>query len=307
MDLGHNNDIHIQEKIKRDVPLSTFTTFKVGGPCDYFINIKNEEMFAESILWAVKNNIPYFILGRGANVLVSDDGYRGLIIYTASFNNIIKTNRNIYVQCGVLIDDLVDYASSKSLKGMEFLAGMPGTVGGAIYMNARAYEGEISQIINDAIVLSVDSKRSTVENISITKKEMQFSYKNSIFQKKSIYLLKARFSLERGDKKNIRNKIQEIRRLRKEKGEYLFPIAGCIFKNDYNVGRSSGRIIDECGLKGINIGNAEVYDRHANFIVNKGNAKAKDIYKLIKIIEKEVKEKTGIKLKREIILLGFGN
>ena len=296
---------HISEKIKRNVPLSEFTTFKVGGPSDYLIEIENEEEFEGSILWAIDKRIPYFILGKGANVLVNDNGYRGLIIYTGKFNEISENNVEVSAKCGALLDDLVEYVSTKGLSGMEFLAGMPGTVGGAVYMNARAYGGEISNVIRDASVLIVDEKKRTVKKQIIRKKEMEFSYKSSIFQRKNVYLLEATFKLKRGNKQQIANKVSEIRSLRREKGEYLFPSAGCIFKNDYSIGVSTGKIIDECGLKGLKIGNAEVYERHANFIINKGGAKAKDIYNLIKLIEKEVKEKTGIKLKREIVLVGF--
>jgi len=305
--MNRNSGEDIYKKIKRDVPLYKYTTFKIGGPADYFIEIEDEDEFTNAILWAIKKNIKYFVLGKGANILVNDNGYNGLVIYTGKYNKISSSKGDVIAQCGVLIDDLVDYALDNSLSGIEFLAGMPGTVGGAIYMNARAYGGEISSIVKESKVLIVDKKARKIEKVLIQKGKMDFSYKKSVFQKGNIFLLEARFGLKVGNTDEIMEKVSRIRALRKEKGEYLFPSAGCIFKNDYSVGKSSGKIIDECGLKEARIGDAEVFENHANFIVNKGNATANDVYKLIKLIEKEVKRKTGIKLEREIILLGFDN
>lgn len=302
-DVKHRKSI--MDKIKKNVSLSGYTTFKVGGPADYLVEIVNEFEFKEAIQWAIERDIRYFILGKGSNVLFSDDGYRGLIIYTGGYKRIFRIDNRIIAEAGAMIDELIDYATDNSLTGLEFLAGLPGSVGGAVYMNARAYGGEISRVITEGRVLIVDEKDKKIKEAKLNREAMDFSYKKSIFQSGNIYLMEAVFYLKKGNPLEIKEKISEIRTLRKSKGEYLFPNAGCIFKNDYSAGKSTGRIIDECGLKGMRVGKAEVYEKHANFIINKGGANASDIYKLINFIEEEVIRKTGIKLQKEIVLVGF--
>jgi len=302
-DVKHRKSI--MDKIRKNVSLSGYTTFKVGGPADYLVEIENKFEFKEAIQWSIERGIRYFILGKGSNVLFSDDGYRGLIIYTGGYRRIFGIDNRVIAEAGAVIDKLIDYAADNSLTGLEFLAGLPGSVGGAVYMNARAYGGEISKVITEGRVLIVDEKDKKIKEAKLSREDMGFSYKKSIFQDVNIYLMEAVFFLKKGNPLEIKEKISEIRTLRKSKGEYLFPNAGCIFKNDYSVGKSSGRIIDECGLKGMRVGKAEVYEKHANFIINKGGANASDIYKLINLIEEEVRRKTGIKLQREIVLVGF--
>ena len=293
--------LNIQEKVS----LSDYTTFKIGGPADYFVKPGSPDEFVQSIEWALKKGLPFFILGKGSNILVSDEGYRGLVIYTERLNGIRAVNNGVEAECGALIDDVVDFSAERGLTGIEFLAGMPGTVGGAVYMNARAYGGEISGVFKRADVVALEDGKTTIKIFN--KEDMNFSYKYSVLQKRRHYLLKALFELQISNPGDVKKRVEEIRRLRREKGEYIFPSAGCIFKNDYSLGVSAGKIIDSCGLKKTRIGEAEVYEKHANFIINRGGASSRDVYELIKLVEKKVKEKTGIKLEREIILLGFEN
>ncbi len=306
LDYSSELNSEVRFEIRRNVLLADYTTFKIGGPADYFASPENIDEFENYIRWALNKNIPFFVLGKGANILVNDSGYRGLIIYTARLNRVRINGDNVEAECGVTVDELVEYAAERGLSGLEFLSGMPGSVGGAVFMNARAYGGEIAEVIDKAEVLKIEEK-NRVHRENLIKDKMKFSYKYSIFQRDKIFIYKVFFKMKKWNKRDIINRIKEIKKKRMDKGEYLFPSAGCVFKNDYSVGISSGKIIERCGLKGVRIGDAEVYERHANFIINRGNARANDVYNLIKLIEKEVKDKTGIKLEREIILLGFEN
>lgn len=289
-------------RLKTGVPLAPYTTFKIGGPARYYFEPKNLSDFKTSISWALRKNIPYFILGGGSNILVHDSGYKGLVINTKKLNKLNVKGTIISAECGVTIDRLVDLSLKYGLSGIEFAAGLPGTVGGALFMNARSYDSTFSNIVDK--VFAVKAENTCVMDIVLKKDKLRFSYKQSIFQGKRFYIFKVNISLAAGSKKKIQSAIDENRKKRKEMGQYVFPNAGCIFKNDYRVGIPTGKIIEELGLKGKRIGNAEVYEEHANFIINRGNARAEDVYGLIRFIENEVKKKKGIILKREINLIG---
>jgi UDP-N-acetylmuramate dehydrogenase len=298
----NDKKIDIKKLLKTGVILAPYTAFKIGGPAHYYIEPRNLREFKEAILWALQENTPYFILGGGSNILIHDSGFNGLVINTKNLNQLKVAGVVVTAECGVIIDTLVDMSLEEELSGVEFAAGLPGTVGGALFMNARAYEGEFSQIVEKVYAIKI--AKLSLSDIELIGEELGFSYKQSIFQKQSIYILKVEFTLSRGNRAKIALKIEENRKKRKEMGQYLFPNAGCIFKNDYSIGIPTGKIIEDLGLKGKRIGNAEVYTKHANFIINHGNATAEDVYKLILMIEREVKEKKGINLKREITLIG---
>jgi len=287
---------------KMNVLLAPYTTYKIGGPASYFFEPKNLDDFKLSIGWALQQDIPYFVLGGGSNILVHDSGYRGLVVYTGELNRLDIRGNNITAECGLAVDRLVDGSLTHGLSGIEFAAGLPGTVGGALFMNARAYEGSFSNITEQ--VLAVRIEKRNVNDVMLKKEELGFSYKNSVFQLQEIYVYSALFSLVPGSKDKIRKEIKANRSRRRENGQYDFPNAGCIFKNDYRIGIPTGKLLEEIGLKGKRIGDAEVYENHANFIINRGNATAEDVYRLIKFIEGEVKKKRGIALKREINFIG---
>jgi UDP-N-acetylmuramate dehydrogenase len=292
----------MEKKLKRDVPLAQHTTFRIGGPALYYIEPESLSEFRDSITWALRSETPFFVLGGGSNILVHDTGFKGFVINTKHLNRIEVKGSRIICECGVLIDTLVNITLQHRLAGMEFAAGLPGTVGGALFMNARAYDGAISGIVEEVLVLK--RKKKGVDEVYMKKDDLQFAYKHSIFQKNDVYLCKAFFKLTPGTVHTIQAKIDENRENRREKGQYLYPNAGCIFKNDYKTGVPSGKIIEDLGLKGKRIGGAEVYAKHANFIVNRGNATAEDVFQLILFIEKEVREKKGVVLEREINLIG---
>jgi len=292
----------IERIIQHSVPLAPFTTFRIGGPAQYFVVPGTITQFRQALEWALMKHIPFFVMGGGANVLVHDAGYLGLIINTEKLRRITVSARGMYAECGAPVDSIVDESLRHSFAGLEFAAGLPGTVGGALFMNARAYTGEFSRIVYE--VRSLEIVNNEVRERMLKKGEINFSYKRSIFQDRKLFVSSVRFALLKGSKSVIQKSIEKNRKNRMDAGQYTFPNAGCIFKNDYCVGKPAGAIIDELGLKGKRFGDAEVYTKHANFIVNRGSAQAVDVYALIRHIEDEVLKKTGVRLQREIILLG---
>ena len=256
----------------------------------------------ESIAWALSEGVPFFLLGGGSNVLVHDRGFDGLVINTRKLSRVAVAGETVGAECGTLVDDLVETCAERSLSGVEFAAGLPGTVGGALFMNARAYEGSFSAVVERVSALEVEGKE--VRERELDGAQLGFGYKRSVFQRGKVFVKEARFRLSRGAREAIVRKTEENRKKRETVGQYLFPNAGCIFKNDYRVGVPSGKIIEELGLKGERIGDAEVFERHANFIINRGGASAEDVHRLIRFVEGEVERKRGIRLEREILLVG---
>jgi UDP-N-acetylmuramate dehydrogenase len=292
----------IEKHILKAVPLAPYTTFNIGGPARYFVQPDSIDRFSEAIQWALKRGIDHFVLGGGANLLIHDEGFDGLIIHTGRLTSISVEGCSMQVECGLTIDELVDASLENGLSGLEFAAGLPGTVGGALFMNARAYEGEFSTVV--ASVRALKREGSRVRETLMHNEELRFSYKRSIFQEGGYYVYSVGLTLSSADRRTIGSKIDAIRRKRRDAGQFLFPNAGCIFKNNYDVGKPTGRIIDELGLKGMSIGDAEVYREHGNFIINRGSASAVDVYRLIQLIEERIQEELGLRLEREINLIG---
>ncbi|HPO48851.1 MAG TPA: UDP-N-acetylmuramate dehydrogenase [Spirochaetota bacterium] len=296
------------EKIKMkfyvDYPLAKLTTFKVGGNADFFCKPRTYEEVIESFDFAKKNNIDYYILGGGANLLISEKGIRGLVISTSKLNSFTFINeKEVRVGCGLKIDKLNKKLIKLGLSGLEFSSGLPGSVGGAVFMNARCYGKEFADVIK-----GVDAINENFEKETLTLDDINYSYKNSLFMKrKKIFIFEIVLKVEKSEKKFVKKEAKKNYKDRKNKGQYKYPSAGCIFKNDYNIGIPTGKIIEDLGLKGYAIGKAEVYDKHANFIVNKKNASPEDILNLIKFIEKKALDEKGYKLERELRVLGFDN
>ncbi|MFW6138228.1 MAG: UDP-N-acetylmuramate dehydrogenase [Spirochaetota bacterium] len=296
------NTENIESKIRRDVVLAPYTTFKIGGPARFFVQPETPSEFKQSLEWCIKNKHEFFVMGSGSNILVHDKGYRGAVINTAHLDRIYIQGDFLVAECGTGVDTLVDFSVEHSLTGLEFAAGLPGSVGGALCMNARAYQGEFSRVVAMAQVLKTDT--FPLSEITLTRDQLGFEYKTSILQDENYYVSRVYLVLKNGNRSSIQEKISEIRNKRKKAGQYAFPNAGCIFKNIHSTGKPAGRIIDELGLKGKRIGDAQVFNKHANFIVNLGTATAGDVYQLIRFIEEEVKKQTGIQLEREIVLVG---
>lgn len=290
-----------KENVYKDEPMSKHTTFKIGGPADYFIKVNNVEDLNKILSISKKNNLPVTIIGNGSNVLVTDKGIRGIVI-KPSFMDIkkdIKQDSVIYtVGSGVSIIALSMIALQDSCTGLEFASGIPGTVGGTIRMNAGCYGGQMQDVVLSTTYIDGNGEVHTINN-----NEHQFAYRESIFKNnKDFIIIESTIELKKGDKINIENKMNENNTSRKEKQPLDKPSAGSVFKR--GEGYISAKLIDDCGLKGTTIGGAKVSEKHAGFIVNNNNATAKDVLDLIKYIKEIVKEKTGIQIEEEIEILG---
>lgn len=277
-------------------PLNKFTTFKIGGPADFYLEPKDRNDLINLIKYLKEIKYPYIIIGNGSNVLISDDGIRGAAINLEyGFTKIEVKKNKVYAEAGIRLSKLVDVCIEHSLVGLENLAGIPGTLGGAILMNAGAYGGEISDFITKVEV--VDD-----EQISFLKKEeCGFAYRKSNLEGKII--LSAEFELNFGDKEKAKQRRKELLLKRNLSQPVELPNAGSIFKNPPND--YAARLIEQAGLKGLSIGGAKVSEKHANFIVNFNNASAKDVIELMKIIQERVHQKFGIMLEPEIKVIGF--
>ena len=292
----------IETVVREDVVLAPYTTFRIGGPARYFAEPGSLDEFSACIRWALERGIQFFLLGTGANILVADSGYSGFVIHTGRLDRIEVKGTTLTAECGTALDRLVDSSLEFSLTGLEFAAGLPGTLGGALFMNAKAFGGCFADVVHSVKTLSVES--GTLQESVLEHRELEYSYKQSFFQRRTHFIQQARLTLSRGRQEAIRSLVEENRSARLARGHYLYPNAGSIFKNDYSVGKPAGQLIDETGLKGTRIGDAEVYTRHGNFIINRGKATARDVYRLIRLVRKKVAEATGITLEMEIILTG---
>ncbi len=288
-------------KIKTNRKLAPLTTFKTGGKAEYFCAPRSLDELKEALGFAKNGKLETNIIGGGSNLLVSSGGVRGLVIYTGMLDKISIDGCRATALCGASMRDVNSRLSKASLSGMEFSGGLPGSIGGAVYMNARAYNSEMSNVVESVKALDPDANE-----IELSKAKINFSYKKSIFmERKELFIYSVCLKLCEGSKKEISTLYAGNLRDRKSKGQFDYPSAGCVFKNDYSTNTQAGRLIDELGLKGKQIGKAKVYERHANFIINTGNAKPEDIFELIRFIEKQAAEKKNIGLEREIVLLGF--
>ena len=277
-------------------PMTKHTTFKIGGLADIFVKIETKEELKNSLEIAKKNNIPITVIGNGSNVLVMDKGIRGIVI-KLDLKDIRIDNNLIYVEAGVLLPKLARVACDNNLTGLEEIAGIPGTFGGAIYMNSGAHGIEISDKI-----ISITYIDENLEIKTINKEDADFSYRKSIFQNENWIILNGTLRLENGNQEEIKEKMQDFLETRKQNQPLNMPSAGSVFKRGDNY--ISAKLIDKCGLKGKSIGGAQVSEKHAGFIVNNGNATAKDVLELIDFIKQQVDDKSGVELKTEIKILG---
>lgn len=280
--------------------LAPYTTFKIGGEAEFFCTPANGDELIEALKFASEQGLPYYILGGGANTLFADTMIKGLVISTLKMDSIEIDEEIVHACAGVDIGDLNEMLTGASLSGMEFAGGLPGTLGGAVYMNARCYGGEMSMIVE-----SVGIVDGSFEKRRLSLAELDYSYKNSIFMHKKDYIITdVTLKLQRGSREKIIEDYKSNLEDRKGKGQFSYPSAGCIFKNDYDTGIPTGKLIDSLGLKGKAIGGAEIYERHCNFIINKEQARAEDVLKLIEFVEEEVFRQKGIKLEREVRVIG---
>ena len=279
--------------------MSEHTTFRIGGPADLFVVPTTVEGLAAVVSACNKEGVYCFILGNGSNVLVSDKGIRGVVVSTAACINNIELIGAYEIKCGagVKLSRLSDLACENSLTGAEFAWGIPGTVGGAVYMNAGAYDGEMKDILVSCEYLTPDGELRTM-----LADEMDLSYRHSAFSENGCVIVSATVRLKAGDKGEIRAKMDDFMCRRKSKQPLEFPSAGSTFKRP--VGGFAAALIDECGLKGYSVGGAEVSEKHAGFVINKGGATCFDVMRLVEHIKKEVFLNKSIKLECEIRVIG---
>ena len=288
------------KRILCDEPMSKHTSFKIGGPADYYIIIETEKELKGILNLAKQVNLPITIVGNGTNILVRDNGIRGFVlrINFGEFKiNRTKNYAEIKIGSGFQVAKLSRIGLNEELKGLEFLCGIPGTIGGAIRMNAGAYGGEIKDILVSVKYMDYDGHifKSKAE-------ELDLSYRHSIFCDNPWIIIEAIFKVEYGNKHEIEKIMKENQASRIAKQPVEYASAGSTFKRQEGV--ITAKLIDECGLKGYNIGDAEVSTKHAGFIINKGNAKCSDIIKLIDHVKQVVYDKTKIKIETEIVILG---
>ena len=292
------NSRKILPGMKKNIILKNYTTFKIGGPAKHFFIAKTKENLIESINFAKKFKLSFFILGGGSNLLVSDKGFNSLVI-KVQYSKFQILNSKIITEAGAPLASLVSEAAEKSLTGLEWAAGIPGTAGGAVYGNAGAFGKSIKNIVKQVEVFNVKEKKIKV----LKNKDCKFNYRDSIFKKqKNLIILSIEIQLAKSNKKEIKNKIKKYLNIKKTQQPVNYFSAGSVFKNTKDF--SAAELIEKCNLKGKIIGKAKISEQHANFIVNLGGAKAKDVKKLINLIKKQVKNKFKINLEEEIQYLG---
>ena len=285
-------------EVSLNVPLKEYTSFKIGGNADLFV-CPNNLMELLNVLTILKeNNVPYFILGAGSNLLISDKGVRGAVIKLGDgFDYAHAKDDYILAGAGVSLAKLASCAKNASLSGLEFASGIPGLLGGALFMNAGAYDGEMKDVVKE---VSFIDKDGTVKTISCD--DCKFSYRKSIFTSGDKIIISAKLTLKKGDKDEILKKMCDLNARRKEKQPLEFPSAGSTFKRP--EGHFAGSLIEQAGLKGYAVGGAKVSEKHAGFVINNDNATAKDVCDLILHVQNVVFEKFGVKLAPEIKICG---
>jgi UDP-N-acetylmuramate dehydrogenase len=287
-----------KENIKIDEPMKKHISFKVGGPADILVKPKSEEEIVEVINLLKKENVDYLIIGNGSNLLVKDGGIRAVVIELSDNFNSFEINNNVIVaQCGALLSIIGRAALNSNLKGFEFAAGIPGTLGGAIAMNAGAYGGEMKEIVKSVRVLSPSG-----EILEFSNEKMEFGYRKSIISKSDYVVLSATIELEEGNFEDIKSLMQDLKDKRVTKQPLDLPSAGSTFKRP--EGHFAGKLIEDSGLRGLTLRGAQVSQKHCGFVVNLGDATAKDILDLISVVKNTVYAKFGVMLEEEVKILG---
>lgn len=274
------------------------TSFKTGGPADVYVKADGIENIKYALNILKEENIPYFIIGNGSNILVSDRGIEGAVIEIGSLmNKITVYGRKIYAEAGALLSSVAAAAAENSLSGMEFASGIPGSIGGAVFMNAGAYDGEVKDIINYADVIDRYGNE-----LRLSRDELQLTYRHSSVQETGMIITGAEFELRQGEKSKIREKMSDFAIKRRDKQPLNFPSAGSTFKRP--EGYFAGKLIEDAGLKGKKIGGAQVSEKHAGFIINIGEATSDDIISLIDCCIQTVYNKFNVKLVPEVRIIG---
>lgn len=287
-----------QENILFNEPMSRHTTFRVGGAAKCLIKVNNKEQMKKLIPYLHMTGQNFFILGNGSNLLVGDKGYSGILVKLGEgMESVTVEGERMKISAGTLLSKAASAARENELTGMEFASGIPGTVGGAIVMNAGAYGGEMKQIVESVEVMNMEGEILVLDNDT-----MEFGYRKSVIKSRPFIVLETVLRLQKGKQEEISSKMEELSRLRREKQPLEYASAGSTFKRP--EGYFAGKLIMDAGLKGFSIGGAKVSEKHCGFIVNSGNATAADIREVIDEVQQCVKAKFGVTLEREVIYLG---
>lgn len=290
--------LSLKAKAELNISMKNHTTFKIGGPAALYIEVENIKQLSEIIRCSGTNNIPYIVLGKGSNVLVNDNGLdKAVIKLKGEFLNVSMLDETtIHCGAGLSLAGLCKEAESKSLSGLEFAWGIPGSVGGAVFMNAGAYGGEMKDVIYQVNHIDKNGKLGTIKSA-----DLNLGYRHSVYKENGFTIIGVTLKLKRDNSSAIRERMDDFMGRRKDKQPLEFPSAGSVFRRP--EGAFAGALIEKCGLKGKSVGGAQVSPKHAGFIVNTGSASAEDVKNLIALIQKTVKQETGYDLKREVIFL----
>lgn len=287
-----------KERVYVDEPMSRHTTFRVGGPADFFVTPKAKEEVRDVIRICKEAGMPYYIIGNGSNLLVSDAGYRGVIVQIYKEMNEVKVEGNLVkAQAGALLSGIAAKALGAELSGFEFASGIPGTIGGACVMNAGAYGGEMKDVLESVTALTGEGKI-----IELGRNELELGYRTSVIAKKGYIVLGAVLKLERGDGEKIKTYMDELKEKRVTKQPLEYPSAGSTFKRP--EGYFAGKLIEDAGLRGFQVGGAQVSEKHCGFVINRDHAAAADIMELMRQVQIRVKENSGVDLEPEVKRLG---
>ena len=292
------NNVIAKDSILIDEPMSRHTTFRVGGPADFFVTPKAKEEVRDVIRICKEAGMPYYIIGNGSNLLVSDAGYRGVIVQIYKEMNEVKVEGDLVkAQAGALLSGIAAKALGAELSGFEFASGIPGTIGGACVMNAGAYGGEMKDVLESVTVLTGEGKI-----IELGRNELELGYRTSVIAKKGYIVLGAVLKLERGDGEKIKTYMDELKEKRVTKQPLEYPSAGSTFRRP--EGYFAGKLIEDAGLRGFQVGGAQVSEKHCGFVINRDHATAADIMELMRQVQIRVKENSGVDLEPEVKRLG---
>lgn len=295
---GLLKDIVGERNIEIDAPMRNHTSFRIGGPADILVTPQDDSQLAKTLALCRKTDVPVFVMGNGTNLLVRDKGIRGVVIKLCdNFSRYKVEDDTITASAGILLSKVADIALEHGLAGLEFASGIPGTLGGAVFMNAGAYGGEMKDV-----VVKTEYMDNEGEIRHICGPEHEFGYRSSIIQKKGGIILRSQIKLHKGDRLEIKARMDDLNSRRKDKQPLEMPSAGSVFKRP--EGYYAGKLIQDCGLKGYRIGGAEVSSKHCGFIVNVGDADANDVIELIHFIQDRVKAEFGVELHTEIRIVG---
>lgn len=284
--------------IKENEPMKSHTSFKIGGVADVFVSPTTKLQLVDAIRICKENQVPYYIIGNGSNLLVSDKGFRGVIIEVSkNLSEMRREGNMIIAEAGALLARIAKTAESADLTGFEFAHGIPGTLGGAVTMNAGAYDGEMKNVILQAEIIDQQGQIQT-----FTKDQLELGYRTSIIQKKGYIVLEAVIALQPGNKEEITAKMKDLAGRRKDKQPLEYPSAGSTFKRP--VGHFAGKLIMDGDLSGYEVGGAQVSEKHCGFVINKGDATFEDVMQLIEHVQKVVKERFNVELEAEVRIIG---